>query len=70
MLYQYIGYDFQTYMQEQYQESPPELLVQCEEDDSKFTNWQDLIHWIEELEKRNPKAWEDGFVQGMYAFSG
>ncbi|MFX0125516.1 MAG: hypothetical protein ACFFAE_17980 [Candidatus Hodarchaeota archaeon] len=57
-------------MQEQYHETPPELQVHCEEEDSKFTNWQELIQWIEELEKRNPKAWEDGFVQGMYVFSG
>ena len=58
------------YMQNQYQETPPELLVQCEEEDSKFMNWQEIIQWIEELEKRNPKAWEGGLIQGMYAFSG
>ena len=57
-------------MQKQYHETPPELQVHCEEEDSKFTNWQEIIKWIEELEERNPKAWEDGFVQGIYAFSG
>lgn len=70
MLYQFISYDFQTYMQKQYLEISPELMVHCDEEDSRFTNWQELLQWIEELEERNPKAWEDGFVQGMYAFSG
>ena len=70
MLYRYIVNDFQTYMQEQCHETPPELQVHCEEEDSKFTNWQEIVQWIEELEERNPKAWEDGFVQGIYAFSG
>jgi len=57
-------------MQETYQENPPDLQVYCDEEDSKFTNWHEVIQWIEELEDRNPKAWEDGFVQGMYAFPG
>ena len=70
MMYQYIAYDLKKYMQEQYQETPPELQVRCDNEDTKFTNSQELIRWIEELEERNPKAWKDGFVQGMYAFSG
>ncbi|MHA2246329.1 MAG: hypothetical protein ACXADY_15300 [Candidatus Hodarchaeales archaeon] len=70
MLYQYIVYDFKTYMQEQYQESIPELQMHCDYEDTKFTNWQGLTQWIEELEERNPQAAEDGFVGAMYAFYG
>lgn len=70
MLYQYIAYDFKTYMQEQYQESVPELQVHCDDEDTKFTNWRELIQWVKELKERNLNAWEDGFVQAMSAFSG
>ncbi len=70
MLYQFISYDFKTYMQEQYHEAAPELQVHCDDEDTKFTNWQVLTQWIEELEDRNPQAAEDGFVRAMYAFYG
>ena len=70
MLYKFIDYDFKKYMQDTYQESPPDLQVFLDEEDSKFMNWPEMIQWIEELEDRNHKVWEDGFVQGMYNFSG
>ena len=70
MMYKFISHDFKTYMQETYQENPPDLQVYCDEEDSKFTNWQEITKWIEELEDRNPKAWKDGFIQGMYAIPG
>jgi len=68
LLFQFIAYDLTTYMKEQYQETAPKLQVHCDDEDTKFTNWQELLRWIEELEVRNPHAAEDGFIKGLYAF--
>lgn len=70
MMYQFIVYDLKVYMQEEYQESIPELQVRCDEEDTKFTNWQGFLKWIEDLEEKNPNAAKDGFIRAMYAFSG
>jgi hypothetical protein len=68
LVYQYIAYDFKRYMHEQYNETSPDLEVLSDEEDTKFTNWQEICRWIEDLETRNPQAAEDGFVKGLYAF--
>lgn len=70
MLYQYIAYDIKNYIQEQYQEEIPELHIHCDDEDTNFTNWQELLAWFEHLEKQNPKSSENGFIKGLHAFYG
>jgi hypothetical protein len=55
-------------MHEQYNEITPDLEVLSDEEDTKFTNWEEIRHWIEDLETKNPQAVADGFVKGLYAF--
>jgi hypothetical protein len=70
MLYQYLAYDIKKYIQEQYQEEIPELLIHCDDEDTNFTNWQELLRSFEHLEKQNPQASKDGFIKGLLAFYG
>ena len=46
LLFQFIAYDLTTYMQAQYQETAAKLHVHCDNEDTKFTTWQELHRWI------------------------
>lgn len=68
MTCQYIADDFIQYMQEQFQETPPHFEIVADDEDTYFTNWTEIINWINDLKEKNPQAWLNGFVQGMLAF--
>ena len=68
MTYEFIAYDFSNYMLEQFQLKLPNFKIYYDDEDTYFTNWTEIIHWLSELKEKNPVAWEDSFVQGMYVF--
>ena len=66
--FEFIAYDFSTYMLEQFQLKLPGFEIYYDDEDTHFSNWTEIINWLSELKEKNPIAWKDSFVQCMCAF--